>query len=220
MATILGNQGTALILQSRTRSRTEAGESITEVYRCDKDSADSLIASGPQFGDGHSSDSNSKLQTIRQVVGHRFSEITYTYQLASGITGTGGTIPDGEVVFTASANAMEIPIAAHPSWSQTWDDSKPGVQSYLVPQPTISYTWTEQDFVWTENNVAGVGGPGYVGRREKPIDGNGTVLAGATKANWLCVAREISPRGGTTVNISVTWQYASNGWDSDIYSDA
>lgn len=215
-ATVLGNDGTSLIFQSRTREHAKGGEKVTEVYRCAKASASSLISSGPQFGDANSEEPSGFLQTIRRDDGQAFSTLTYIYVPASLVMpGSGQAIPEGHVT-SVSANALEIPISHHDDWVQGWDDTKKGVESYLSPQPTVAFTWTEDNFSWTEANVIG-----NVGKREKPIaGGDSEVLEGATLANWLHVGREITQIGDGAVNITDSWQYAANGWDTDIYDDA
>lgn len=147
--------------------------------------------------------------------------ITATYADPSS-SGGGASTPDpvGTVTRSGDGSAQEVPIETHPDYnkSQSEEEGEPtldtgsgyavktGVESYLVP--AILYTRTEvvSGATWSESNL--VSG---VGSLSSP-----TGITGATSDKWLKVGRTISESGDDTI-ITDTWQYAPDGWDTDIY---
>lgn len=126
-----------------------------------------------------------------------------------------GSPPVGTVNRSSGGTAQEIPIRLHPLCSNPENPdeppiingvAKPGVESYLVPG--VIYTRSEvlNSAIWTEANL--ISG---LGALSAP-----TGITGASANKWLKVARDVSETGdGTT--ITDTWQYAPDGWDTDIY---
>jgi hypothetical protein len=106
------------------------------------------------------------------------------------------------------SNMISLPIEQHPNYEESWKDSKPGVQDFLNPQPVRRDT----DYLTVlYNDLYGVGRTGQ----------------GGLSHNWLytgMVCRKIgiarSPISGylyTVYQRVRTYQFASNGWDADIY---
>jgi hypothetical protein len=134
--------------------------------------------------------------------------ITYNYgeQLADLVNVPYSKILETEVEF--DSNLISLPIEQHPNYEESWKDSKPGVQDYLDPQPVQRKTDYRTSM---DDDISGVGRTGQ----------------GGLSKNWLytgMVCRKIgiarNPTTGyryTVYQRVKTYQYASNGWDSDIY---
>lgn len=214
MATVLGNDGSALgeILGTR-KTHNPDGVIVRVNYTCDKANVTALLASADQYGDGHADHPDSKLREINEDVGPKFSRLEFVYAPEGSIlVGGGSNQPVGTVTRSASANLLEIPIEKHGSWSQTWKDSKPGVESYLAPLPVYrrSEVIAADDFGWTEDEVVE-----NTGKLGAPIGMGGS----PTATDWLKIERDIDEIGEST-SIHNGWQYNPTGWDTDIYSTA
>lgn len=166
--------------------------------------------------------------------GQYISEIAYEpnpgggYQTLVIISGPGGggsgggrPPPVGTIWFEADANPVEMPIEQHPKYgyseSQKYEDgryiplingtAKPGVESYLVPQPTFTRYEILSSFTFSEANIIS-----SVGTRCAP-----TGMTSPTSNKWLKMRLGIR-QSGSVYEKSEMWQYASAGWDTDIYS--
>lgn len=122
--------------------------------------------------------------------------------------------PSGSTTKSADANPTEIPLEQSGSWSADWvnptsPNYKAGIQGFIKPQPTYSYTEVKE-FTWTQNNLTE-----NVGTRQAP-----TQLDGADANKWLLMNRTARQIDGTLSEVTETWQFAENDWDSDLYSDA
>lgn len=89
---------------------------------------------------------------------------------------------------------------------------KPGVESYLTPSITYTYTENVDSFTFSEANVVdGVGGLS-----------DPTGMTSPTAGSWLKVSKSVQSNG-ESYTITETWQHRgySNGtagvWDPDIY---
>jgi hypothetical protein len=116
---------------------------------------------------------------------------------------------DGQL--RSSTNMVQIPIEQHPSYDPGWAESKKGVQGYMNPQPTVTRTlrYDLAGFSWTQANIIGA-----AGKRQAP-----PFVSGAAATHWLFMSRDIQ-YDGSRIEVTDTWQYASNGWDTDIYPAA
>jgi hypothetical protein len=165
--------------------------------------------------------------------GYYISEIGFEPQPGGGyetlviVTGpeksinTSVTPPVGTIWFEADANPIEIPIEQHPNYSssesQKYEDgryiplingnAKKGVESYLVPQPTFTRYEILNSFTFSETNIISA-----VGTRNAP-----TGMTSPTGNKWLKMRLSVR-QTGNIYEKSETWQYASAGWDQDIYS--
>lgn len=201
---VKGNQLTALLEQvgSPVVKKLGNGREIQETYRCKYELVEQLI---PDIGDAHSTFSNSRVSDVTYVRDTALAIITVTYRPF------GSTVikENGSVIQTADSNAMDIPIERHPSYSASWATSKAGVESYLEPQPVYVRTSYTGTFGFSESTLIA-----DVGKRNSP-----TGLTGATADKWLKTG--ISVRQiGDQYEITETWQYAANGWDTDIYASS
>lgn len=136
-------------------------------------------------------------------------------------TASGITPPVGTIWYEADANPIEIPIERHPNYtyseSQKYEDGryiplingnpKPGVESYMVPQPTFTRYEIVNSFTFSEANIISA-----VGTRNAP-----TGMTSPTANKWLKMRLGVR-QTGNVYEKSETWQYASAGWDTDIYS--
>jgi len=108
---------------------------------------------------------------------------------------------------SSDSNAVELPIKRNPNWSISWEDSKPGYESFIVPQPTYTYTQIVNSFTFSESNIVD-----NVGTINSP-----TGMTSPSANKWLKTSKTVTPQGGK-FQITETWQYASNGWDTEVYS--
>jgi hypothetical protein len=130
--------------------------------------------------------------------------------------------PPVTVTYETDANDIEIPIQQHPNYdagNSVLDEAgnlvtaalnpgglKPGVTSYIVPQPTFTRTEVLSSFTFSEANIIL-----NVGKRIAP-----TGMTSPTTSAWLKTRLSIR-KNGNVVEKSESWQYASGLWDADIY---
>lgn len=186
---------------------TARGRAVLRKYACQYSLVESLI---PPIGTPDSGFSDMLFVRAAYVRDGDAAMLTLRYEPADVEQ---PLTPDGsDKVLRVSANAIEIPIEQHPDYSPSWASSKAGVTSYLSPQPTVTRTVRRTNFVYSESNVV------YnVGKRVAPPN-----ISGATVANWLKTARDcgdvgVSATGQRITEITDSYQYAENGWDTDIY---
>jgi len=195
---------------------TATGKQITYQYVCKYSVVDSAI---PLFPSVSTDDSALKLLRVRYVRDGIIARITAIYGAESTL-GSVSSNPtaDGDPVAEGDSNAMEIPLVQHPSYSGSWT-GKEGVNSYLSPQPTAQFTWYKEatsDEVLTEAVRVK-----NVGKRVRPAGVKTPTVAPYT---WLKTGRRVRgvgvrPNGQTIWEITESYQYASQGWDTDIYPD-
>lgn len=161
----------------------------------------------PQIGDPDSEFSDMVVASVRYTRDGEVAMVTVEYRppdLRSTLT------PDtSQRVRRTTANAIEIPIEQHPDYSGSW-----GLDgtSYLDPQPQVTVTKHVTNFGWSEDEVVK-----NVGKRVAPPG-----ISGATVAKWLKTGREcsdvgVSATGQKITEISDSYQYAENGWNTDVY---
>jgi hypothetical protein len=112
-----------------------------------------------------------------------------------------------EVEEEYDTNMINVPIEQHPDYVEGWKESKLGVTDYMSPQPVMRIT----DYgTYLFATTAGVG----------------HVAQDGFNSDWLktgITCRQIgktrSPGGViyTVFQRVQTYQYAENGWDTDIY---
>ena len=114
----------------------------------------------------------------------------------------------GETESEFDSNMISIPIEQHPSWQESWQESKPGVADYLSPQPVRRDT---EYMTSLDTNISGVGKRGQNGYSTDWL------YTGMT-CRKIGIAR--AP-GGALVDVyqrTRTYQFAANGWDGEIYA--
>ena len=136
--------------------------------------------------------------------GKRTVVYTYSEPYADQIT-----VPDymlSKVEPEYDTNMISIPIEQHPNYSETWKTTKPGVDSYLSPQPVMRIT----DYgTYLFANIGGVG--------HRAQDGFTSYWL---KTGITCRQIGMARNGGNPTMVYQrvqTYQYANNGWDAAIY---
>ena len=109
----------------------------------------------------------------------------------------------------SDSNGVELPIELNPNWSLSWESTKPGVTSFIAPQPTYTYTQIVNSFTFSESNIVE-----NVGTLDSP-----TGMTSPSANKWLKTSKTVTPQGGK-YQITETWQYNASGWDTDIYSSS
>lgn len=171
------------------------------------------------IGQAHGTYTDCDLQPYTPTIekGKVLVELSYEVPEISINNTFGGTTPPppvGTDTRRADANPTEVPLEQSGSWSNDWvnptsPNYKEGIEGFIKPQPTYSYTYISA-FTWSQDNLTE-----NVGKRQAP-----TGLAGADAAKWLLMNRSANEIDDTLTEITETWQFAENDWDSDLYSDA
>lgn len=215
---IKGNQLTGLteLEGSPSVEMVATGRMRTYRYACQIGYVEAAL---PQFDAIDPYDSSLRLTNLRWVRDGIVAIITAEYSTPAVQEPTAKNAdPDADPVIDGDSNALEIPIEQHPSYSATWATTKAGVDSYLSPQPTATFTWYKEatpDTVLTEAvRVKNVG---------KPVNPAGVKTP--TSRKWLKVGRRIrgvgsKENGNKLWEITESYQYGDNALDSDIYPDA
>lgn len=214
---ITGDQLSALteIEGSPDTEITATGKQVTYSYVCQYSLVNDLVPLFPSV-----CPDDSALRLIR--VGHKRDgaiarvSVVYGAESISGGASSSNPTPDGDPVIEGDSNAIEIPIEQHPSYSGSWTD-KEGIDSYLSPQPTATFTWYVEatpDAICTEAVRVK-----NVGKRVKPA---GVKDPSTSPYKWLKTGRRIRgvgvrPNGSKIWEVSESYQYASDGWDTDLY---
>jgi len=141
----------------------------------------------------------------------------FLYSLQYGVPSAAGTLgvkPAGTEQKSSDSNLVDVPIMLHPAYLATWAQTKPGVETYLLSQPTYTHVETidRASFDFTEDSIAG-----QAGRIAKDSTLSAAGLNAATSDGWLLIRRSVLDQGDV-VEITRVWQYAENGWDTDIYA--
>lgn len=218
-ATALGNALTTRLERkdSKRKSRTTSGNTATYRYTQKVGTAVSNA-----LGEADPADATIFLQAVNfdPTPGGGYETVELVYGPNNG-SSSGVVGPVGTITYESDANAIEIPIQQHPNYSpgSSYRDSDgifhaflsgndhPGVESYMVPQPTFTRTEVLSSFTFSEANIISA-----VGTRNAP-----TGMTSPTAGKWLKTRLAIRA-SGSVVEKSESWQYASAGWDADIYS--
>jgi hypothetical protein len=216
-ATALGNALTTRLERkdSKRKTRTTSGNSAIYRYTQKVGTAVSNV-----LGEADPADATIFLKSINfdPTPGGGYETVELVY--APNDPPSFNTAPAGTITYEADANAIEIPIQQHPSYSPgtSYRDAdgvfhaflganeKIGVEAYLLPQPTFTRTEVLSSFTFSEANI---------------ISGVGTInaptgMTSPTAGKWLKTRLSVR-KSGSVVEKSESWQYASGGWDADIY---
>ena len=204
MATsVIGNDFTTPKLQKRVRTYDASGLGVTETWLCKMTSGVWAI------GDAHPTYTQLYLAefSIDENPPNRTIILQWRERTFLGGSGNRRSILGTEIQ-SADSNAIEIPIEQHPSYVSAWVTSKAGVTSFVSPQPTYRYekSHAAANVTFDEATIIST-----VGKRVAP-----TEMTSPTADKWLHVGRSISEQGDSVI-ISDVYQYAANGWDTDIY---
>jgi len=189
-------------------TRTNTGDVIERKYNLKRSSVKS-ITDALTFGTADSEYTNSFLSQIRSnPVGAQKAEITLIYEPAN--IDRGELVPAvGTVIKEIDANAIEIPIGTTTiSDSGIQERKKEGIESFLSPQPIYQRTEILSAFTFNETNAIN-----DVGK----IDDSPNGLASPTADKWLKVGFVVRSVGDKFEKTE-RWQYASAGWDTEIYT--
>lgn len=152
--------------------------------------------------------------------------VVFTPLFWQGVLGGAGSNPDGALteasdaqeyrVLRGDSNMVDVPIKLHPDWAgnaAAWAVSKADVEIYKSPQPTFTSSLVEPLVDTDINQSELIEG---VGKIWSPAALSVHGLTGASDNKWLCVNISIV-NGENNTEKTYTWQYASNGWDTDLY---
>jgi hypothetical protein len=224
-ATVIGNPLTTRLIRkdSGKKSRTTSGNNAT--YRYTQKVG---VAVSTALGEADPADATIFLKDINfdPSPGGGYETVELVY--GPSTPGDPSTGPVGTITLESDSNTIEIPIQQHPNFyaPDSYRDPEtgvyhaflkaggggpggtdyPGVESYLVPQPTFTRTEVLSSFTFSEANIIA-----NVGKRDAP-----TGMTSPAANKWLKMRLSIR-KSGNVIEKSETWQYASGDWKSDIY---
>jgi hypothetical protein len=224
-ATVIGNPLTTRLARKDSGRKTRTVTGNTATYRYTQKVG---TAVSNAIGEADPADATIFLRAINfePSPGGGFETVELVYEPSS--PGDPSTGPAGTITFETDSNVIEIPIQQHPAYyaADSYRDADgvfhaflfdngsgppatdhPGVESYLVPQPTFTRTEVLSSFTFSEANIISA-----VGTRNAP-----TGMTSPTANKWLKMRLSIR-KSGNVVEKSESWQYASGGWDAHIYS--
>jgi len=216
-ATVIGNNLSTRVERKDSKRKTRTISGNTATYRYTQAVGTAVSES---IGDEDPADSTIILRSINfdPNPGGGYETVELVYEPPNPPTGP--TPPVGTITYEADANAIEIPIQQHPDYDEAASktdkngvfipvvagEEMPGVESYLVPQPTFLRVEILSSFTFTEAAI--ISG---VGTRCAP-----TGLGSPTTDAWLKTRLSIR-KNGNVVEKSETWQFASRGWNAKLY---
>lgn len=206
MATEIGSLGGGAIQQTKRTYEAQGQKTIEYVLNSNDEST--FLGS---FSVGTSLDSGLYLASIETTAFKGVTRATLKYVPFESLL-SGGYGPTGVTSKASDSNAAELPIEENPNYSPSWETTKPGVTSYLAPQPTYTYTQIVSSFTFSEANI--IDGVGALS--------NPTGMTSPTANAWLKTSKTVTPQGDK-FEITETWQCAGlDGatvltWDTDIY---
>jgi hypothetical protein len=193
--------------------RSEAGDIVTRTGSL-KNSQVKAYLDALVFGTADSVYTSAVLTGAQadQITGDT-TKITLTY---SPVNASFEVLPPvGTVIQEVDANGIDIPLKKNPNATSVYIDAeiKKGVEAYLSPQPIYrrieilgSYAFDENGGLDSMEEVQSVG----------LIDDTPEGIANPQATKWLktgYVVRAV----GDKFEKTETWQYAENGWDTDLY---
>lgn len=188
-------------------TRTESGDTVERVFNLRRNRVKE-VTDALTFGTADGEYTNAVLTSIQAApIGALKSEVTLRYEPAQG---TAEAIPPvGTVVQEIDANPIDIPIGALGLSEDIVADKKfEGIEGVLSPQPIYRRTEILSSFTFSETNAIN-----NVGKIDNTPEG----LTSPTSGKWLKVGFVVRSVG-SKFEKSESWQYAENGWDTDIYS--
>lgn len=209
-------------LQETDRSpqveRSEVGDIVTRIFNLQKDRvkdvSDALV-----YGTADGEFTNAFLRRVSsRPVSAKKTEISLIYEPANT---TFETLPAvGTVIQEIDGNAIEIPIAKNPFVSPgagILAQKEDGVEAYLSPQPIYRRTEILNSFSFDQDAGAGADSIFEVTSTVGVIDNSPEGITNPETGKWLKVGYNARSVGDKYEKLE-TWQYASNGWDTNIYA--
>lgn len=224
----LGGAGTSLTERPGSPKilKTPSGERVTVTYDVMIDSAEAALAAASlTFGESYGAPyTDSRLREIEiakdpnsptnAIVSVFYYPDPWTSRVPERIPAVGTITLEGD------SNAIKIPIEQHADWSSTIRAKRvpggalEGVTHYLSPQPVFRRGEILDAFTWTESNLIV-----DVGKRFSGAQMATKGLAAATTDAWLKMVLRIR-QVGDKFDKGESWQFAENGWNTDIYATA
>lgn len=206
MATVvIGDDFATPKLKKRVITYDASGLGVTETWLCNTTSGSWNI------GDLHETYTSPQLYlsefSIEESPPNRIIILQWRTRTFLGSGGNRRPI-SGTELQSSDSNNIEIPIEQHPYYVAAWATSKAGVKSFISPQPIYRYekSYAAGSVTFNEGTIIST-----VGKRVAP-----TGMTSPTAGKWLHVGRSISEQGDSVI-IADVYQYAANGWDTDIY---
>jgi len=192
---------------SPTVKRNETGDVVTRKFNLNKGRV-KAVTDALTYGTADGEYTNAVLTEIgSEPINANTAEVTLVY---APVNATDEVLPPtGTVIQETDANAIDIPIGkADISDSLKDQNLKNGVEAFLSPQPIYRRIEILDAFTFSETNAID-----DVGK----IDNTPEDLTGANAGKWLKVGFVVRSVGAKFEQTE-TWQYAENGWDTDIYT--
>lgn len=213
------NPAVSTTQKSERITLTASGPSIVQTWLVPSASVATFEASYP-LGLAHGTYTTATIQSRDKdhIDGEDGTTALYKYTLNFQVASSSGILgvkPPGTVQVGGSSNAVDIPIERHPSYVTAWADTKRGVDSYISPQPTWRHSETFDSAFYSFTESALIDGVGKIANVATLAAAN---LTGASSGKWLMVDKSIQDQGAV-VEVTRVWQYAANGWDTDIYEN-
>lgn len=210
---VIGNSMEALVEQRGSPSVMRGAGGVTRVVRTYRVSIGSLLGALPAYG---TPDADYPQVKLREVVSRELKEyptVELVY-LADSTMPVQGRAYENQTIYSSSAAASEMPIEQHPDYVADWATTKPGVTSYVSPQPT----WTRVTYV-AQSSIDEASVIANVAKRCTAAFPPAGLLDVADYGRWLKMSKSMRSHG-TLVEITEVWQYYYKGWDRDIYPEA
>jgi len=200
------------------------GYELTERFSINYDDAwTAIVARGYDFGDYYPDAPYTGTQ-LKEIgitkSGPQNAIVSYVWRTPDS---GDSDLPVGTITREADSNAIDIPIGQHPNASpgNNYDEENKigkgdweGIESYIDPQPQYIRKEVLDSFTFSEANIIH-----NVGKIHTGAQMNTAGMSAATDGKWLKMSLRIG-ESGDNYDKSEMWQYAENGWRTDIYDPA
>ena len=105
------------------------------------------------------------------------------------------------------------PVSQDPAkeYRQVQAATKFGVNSYLIPRPVVTST------VYYKTRNVGTSDLTAVGKLKAPAE---VYIYGSTATQWLVTGSNVQEASDDLMDVTTTYMYVPEGWDTDIYEVA
>lgn len=194
--------------ESPVITRSEAGDIVSRTYSIKKSQV-KTYTDGLSYGTADSEYSAAKLREmfVEGITGDTsllrlvFKPNSFTYESLP---------PTGTVIQEIDANPIEIPISQNGEASAAQQENLrlQGVEAFLDPQPIYRRIEILSSFTFSEANAID-----NVGKIDNTPEG----LTSPSAGKWLKTGLHVR-QVGDKYEQTETWQYARNGWNTDLYA--